>query len=257
MFPSYNIGSIVLPIPALTIILGIYIGLEVSERQAKRHNIHPETLYNLAFIGLIFGVIGARLSYILQNISAFADSPSSLISINFGLFDPVGGVVIGAAAAAFYAQKKNLSLWSTLDALTPALAVYMIALAISNLAAGTAYGAESALPWAIELWGADRHPVQIYEILGAALILWLLWPARQSEDEIPGTAFMQFVVYSALARLFFEGFRGNSLVTIADLRVAQIGAWLVLAVGLYYLNQRHHAIKEYKKKKLAKKKGKN
>lgn len=256
MFPSINIGPAVLPVPALTIILAIYVGLEIAERHANRYRVHPETLYNLAFNALVAGVVGARISFILQNLPAFTENPRSIISINFGLFDPTGGAVIALVVAFFYAQKKQLPIWSVLDALTPTFAIYMIGLAFANLAGGTAYGAETTLPWALDLWGAQRHPAQIYELLGASLILWLLWPTRQLKDENPGVAFMQFVVYTALARLFFEGFRGNSLVLFANIRAAQVGAWLVLAIGMYYLNERYHIIKEYKKKNLAKKQAK-
>jgi prolipoprotein diacylglyceryltransferase len=44
---------------------------------------------------------------------------------------------------------------------------------------------------------------------------------------------MQFVALSAISRLFFEAFRGDSLVTVNNLRVAQIIAWMVLAMSLW------------------------
>jgi phosphatidylglycerol:prolipoprotein diacylglycerol transferase len=109
----------------------------------------------------------------------------------------------------------------------------MLAFPLANLASGSAYGAETSLPWAIELWGAMRHPVQIYEAVGAGLILWYLWPARQPEATTPGLLFIQFVGLSALARLFFEAFRGGSLVAFGGLRAAQVAAWLVLAAALW------------------------
>ncbi len=53
----------------------------------------------------------------------------------------------------------------------------MLAVPLANLASGDAFGAPSSLPWAIELWGAARHPVQIYEAVAAGLILWVCRPA--------------------------------------------------------------------------------
>ncbi len=145
----------------------------------------------------------------------------------------MGGVGIGLIAAAVYSQRMNMSLWPTLDALTPAFAVFAAALSLSNLASGNAYGAPTKLPWGIDLWEATRHPTQIYETLGAGLILWYLWPGRLKDNLKPGIIVMQFVALSAISRLFFEAFRGDSLVTANNLRVAQIIAWMVLALSLW------------------------
>jgi len=64
----------------------------------------------------------------------------------------------------------GLPLWPALDALTPGLAAVMIAIGLAHIASGDAFGSPADLPWAIQLWGARRHPTQIYETLAAALI---------------------------------------------------------------------------------------
>ena len=85
----------------------------------------------------------------------------------------------------------------------------------------------------------NLHPAQIYEAIGAGLILWFFWPSRIAKKFMPGTIFLQFIAASAFARLFFEVFRGDSLVTVYNLRWAQIIAWLIAAAfwGLHQLNQ--------------------
>ena len=59
----------------------------------------------------------------------------------------------------------------------------------------------------------------VYEAAAAGLILWLVWPSRQS-NQSPGLYFLQFLAYTAFARLFFEGFRGSSPITLFNLRQA-------------------------------------
>ena len=233
MLPYITVVGLALPVPALTLLVGIWIGTALAEKNAHRHIIKAENLYNLVFTALIAGIIGARLAYVIRFPAAFTTNPASLISLNFGLFDMVGGVAIGLIAAVVYSQRRNMSLWPTLDALTPVFAVFAVALSLSNLASGNAYGAPTKLPWGIDLWGAARHPTQIYETLGAGLILWCLWPGRLKSNLKPGIIFMQFVALSAISRLFFEAFRGDSLVTANNLRVAQIIAWMVLALSLW------------------------
>lgn len=237
MLPYISVFGLALPLPALTILLGIWLGLSVSERYAHKHQVPPEKLYNLIFVALIAGVIGARLAYVIQFPSAFIESPGSLISPNPGLFDISGGVVAGIVISLGYGQRKKLSLWPTLDALAPALAVFAIAVSLSNLASGNAFGSPTTLPWGIELWSTARHPSQIYEAAGAGLILWYLWPGRKAVKREPGIIFLQFSALSALSRLFFEAFRGSSLVILDNIRVVQIYAWLILAASLWGLSR--------------------
>jgi len=241
MFPYATVFGAAISVSPLVILLGIWFGASFSEKYAPKFNLDPSTVYNLIFLLLFSFLVGGRLSYAAQHPSAFAEDPMALISRNWGLFDPLGGALIGMIAAAIYGQRKGLQVWSTLDALTPALAVLMIAVHIANLASGDAFGAPTSLPWAIDLWGASRHPTQIYEALAAAGILIWLRPARLPENMPSGSNFLQFTAASALARLVFEGLHGASPVTLLDLRIFQLAAWGVLAAALGSLYLRRHA----------------
>lgn len=238
MLPVLPIGGLALPVPGLVVILGLWIGLALAERQASKYGINPTLIYNLAFTALVAGVIGARLAYVVRFPEVFLATPLNLFSRNLGLLDLWGGIATAILAGMVYGQRKKLALWPTLDALTPALAVFAIALGLSNLASGAAFGAPSSVPWAIELWGDRRHPVQVYETLAAGLILWAVWPGRGLFTNLPaaGVTFLTFVALSAAARLFLEAFRGDSLLLPGGLRTAQVLAWLVLAASLWGLS---------------------
>jgi phosphatidylglycerol:prolipoprotein diacylglycerol transferase len=236
MLPVIQIGPLALPAPGLAIIAGIWIGLTVSEHYARRFNVDPSHLYNLVFIALIAGIIGARLSYAVRFPAAFAASPLSLLSRDLNLLDPWGGIAVAGLAALVYGQRKGLDFWSTMDALTPGLAVLAVAWGVANLASGNAYGAPTQLPWGIQLWGAHRHPTQIYQILLALLILVVILPGTGFiRTKLSGSRFLIFVALSAGARLFLESFRGDSTLILGGIRLAQVLAWLVLAGSLWGL----------------------
>jgi phosphatidylglycerol:prolipoprotein diacylglycerol transferase len=237
MLPVLNIGPLALQTPGLVLLIGLWLGLTLAEKFSAKRGVPPNLLYNLTFVALVAGVIGARLAYLLRYPEAFASSPLSLISLNPGLLDPMGGMALAVIAGAIYAQRKKLALWPMLDALTPLLAVMAIALGVSHLASGAAFGATTNVPWAIELWGAKRHPSQVYEILAAVVILLILWPGRWNEQEPAGRYFLLFMALSALARLVLEAFRGDSLLLTSGWRAAQIGAWLLLAASLWGLRR--------------------
>jgi phosphatidylglycerol:prolipoprotein diacylglycerol transferase len=142
--------------------------------------------------------------------SAFSANPGSLFSLNLTMFEPVWGIALGLFSSSLFGWRKRIPLMSALDAFTSTLAILAIAFHLANLASGDAYGVPTNLPWAIELWGTPRHPVQIYETLAAILILWLVWP-RLGWYEIAGQRFLAFIAMSAGARVFLEAFRGDSV----------------------------------------------
>jgi prolipoprotein diacylglyceryl transferase len=239
MLPTLQLGPLALQVPGLVLLAGLWVGLTLSERRARRKGDNPGDLFNLVFIALIAGIIGARLSYAITYPSAFAANPLSLLSINPGLFDPLAGVFIGICAAAIYIYRKQLPFWSTLDALTPFFAVLAIAQGIAHFAAGSAFGTPTDLPWGINLWGATRHPTQIYEILLAAIILLAVYLIDKSQlGQTSGFTFLSFIALSAAARLFSEAFRGDSTLIGNGFRSAQIISWLVLATCLALLGRR-------------------
>ena len=245
MFPYVNLFGAAVAVSPLVILLAVWFGASFSEKHAARFKSDQSAVYNLIFLLLFSYIIGGRISYAAQHPTAFIEDPASLISRNFGLFDPLGGALIAILAGAINGQHKRMTLWPTLDALTPAAAVMMVAIPIANFASGEAFGAPSGLPWAIDLWGTSRHPVQIYEALAAAGILIWMWPSRLPKGKkTPGNYFFQFVAASAFARLVFEGLRGASPVTVLDLRIPQLAAWLVLAAALHMLYYRSKPAKE-------------
>lgn len=159
----------------ILLIIAAWIGLNFAEKRAERHGISKEDLNNVTFYGLIAFIIGGRISFVLQNTPAFLKNLIGIISINPDIFDPFGAAAVAFIVAFIYGQRRKLLFWHTLDALTPFFAIIFIGLGLSHLAAGTAFGKETDLPWGINLWNATRHPTQIYETLASLLTFGLLW----------------------------------------------------------------------------------
>ena len=80
------------PRDLILIILAAWIGLTLSERRASRHHVNLDSLSNLLLVSLVGFVIGGRVLYALENLSIFAQSPASILSLNTALFDQWGGL---------------------------------------------------------------------------------------------------------------------------------------------------------------------
>jgi len=242
MLPVLELGPLALPLPGILLLLGIWLGLMLAERNAFRTGISSNHLYNLIFVALLGGLVGARLAFVFQYPQAFIASPLSLISRNTSLLDPWGGALLAILAALIYGQRKRLPLWQALDALTSFLAVMAVALGLSHLASGAAFGRATDLPWGIQLWGAARHPSQVYETLAAIAILAVIWPGKGLvRPSHPGVYFLAFIAMSAAARLFLEFFRGDSSLIGGGFRSTQILAWVILGLALWGIAKRRQA----------------
>ena len=212
----------------ILLVMAAWIGLSLAEKRAERHGISKDNLNNVTFYGLIAFTIGGRISFVLQNTPTFLKSPLGIISINPDIFDPFGASAVAFIVAMIYGQRRKLLFWNTLDALTPFFAILSIGLGLSHLAAGTAFGKETDLPWGINLWNATRHPTQIYETLASLLTFSLLW--FKKHDPRPGILFLTFATLTAGSQLFLQAFRGNNTLVFNNLRQEQVIAWVVLGI---------------------------
>jgi len=215
----------------ILLIAALWLGLYVSEKRTEQHAISKDALNNIVFYGLVGFVVGGRILFVLANLSAFTQSPLSIISVNVDLFDLIGALATAILVGLAYGQRYKIPLWSLLDALTPLFATLAIGLPLSQLAAGTAFGSPMNLPWGIVLWNATRHPTQIYEFIASTIVFGIIWFRRAAPQ--PGSDFLFFVALTAAARLFLEAFRGDSTLIPGGIRLAQVIAWVVLAAALF------------------------
>ena len=77
----------------ILLLAALWLGLELAERRAERHNISKDALSNLVYYSLFGYILGGRLLFALANYSVFAQSPLSLLSLNLDLFDPFSALV--------------------------------------------------------------------------------------------------------------------------------------------------------------------
>jgi phosphatidylglycerol:prolipoprotein diacylglycerol transferase len=212
-------------------ILGYWLALELAARQGRRQGIDGGAVQNGGFYGALAGVAGARLGYVVQYWPVYRANPLGILSLNPQALHPLAGMAIGLSVAGVYLRRKAILRRPLLDALAPGLALFLCALALANLASGAAFGIETQVPWAIELWGARRHPVQLYElVVGVAIltIILLTGPRDQSTDSIPGLRFLLLVALHSGSRLALEPLRASSALLPGGLRTAQVVGLLAM-----------------------------
>jgi len=249
MLPILQIGGLSLRTPGLALLAGLWIGLEVASRQGMRRGISGDRLYNVAFYGLIAGLLGTRLAFVVAHLNLYLSitpwtrALTSAFALTTGTEIGWAGVLIGLAIAAFFTHRWHIDPLDLADSLAPGMAIAAIGIGLANLLNGHMLGVESSLPWAIPLRGADRHPTQIYFTLFAALALLAAlrlhspqsadgkrWektgkPAKPDAEIPPGTVMQVVLLILSAGVLLIEPLRADSPVIGAGIRT-----WLVVAV---------------------------
>jgi phosphatidylglycerol---prolipoprotein diacylglyceryl transferase len=234
VFPVLQLGPAAINTSSLLILLGIFLGLSLSARFDRQRGENPDTLTNLILLAGLAGLVTARLAFAGEHLALFQKSLASLVSRDPGLLDPWGGLVGAGIALLIYGQRKQLKFWPTLDRLTPFLAVLAVFIGLAHVASGQAFGSLTSLPWAVDLWGARRHPSQIYETIGATATLLMIW--KQTRSNLGnGELFLKFVALTSGLVVLLSAFRGDSRLILGTFRQQQVLALVTLGAALILL----------------------
>lgn len=170
MLPVLQIGPLSIQTYPLAVILAGWAALAAGARAAKARGLDGDHLYNAGLYGFVGGVIAARFAHVISFWPAYRSQPLEIFGFNTTAFLLWPGVIAAAAVAGYYVYRHQLPLALMLDAFAPGLLVGLAIAAIGALLAGRNAGAAADLPWAVDLWGVRRHPVQAYEALGLILV---------------------------------------------------------------------------------------
>ncbi len=218
---------------AVFIVTGMMLALYLLSRQMKRRHIDPDLAYDIALWVLPFGIIGARLWYVLFESARF---PTfwSVINLRSGGLAIQGGIMAGLLVALVWSKKKHFSLFRLTDMIVPGLALAQGIGRWGNFTNNEAHGGLTDLPWGLWIDGQRYHPTFLYESVGDILLcLFLFWALRRLVKRDGQATALYFIGYGLL-RFFVEGLRTDSLYW-GPIRVAQALSLIGIVVGIVAL----------------------
>lgn len=233
MFPTINLGPLAIQSRGLILLASVWFAAEAAERGARRLGLPGDAIYNMALLAGVFGLLGARLGYVLEHVTIYQNYPAQIVALDLNTLSAGWGAAAAVLAAYLYAQRKGIAGRRLLDALTPGFIMLAGGWALANLASGDAYGSPASLPWSIELWGEARHPSQLYELIAVAVIGVSVLKIDRAFD---GFRFGLFVAAYAAARLILEAFRGDSLL-VNGVRLTQVWSLAVIILALLLMRR--------------------
>ena len=237
MYPILNVGPAAIQLPGLILLLGFWLSLNLAGRRAKAAGLPEDMVFYAGLVALLAGLLGARLGFVALHWSAYQSDLSGILVLTTGALSTPVGLLVSLVTATVYLRRHRPSIPISLDAFAPALALMFAFIGLADLSGGSAYGTVTDLPWAIELWGARRHPTQIYELLVALATLGLLLRlhARRPFD---GFLFLSFLLVLGGARLFLEAFRADSWLLPGGYRAVQVVGLIAVVLSLWLMSRR-------------------
>lgn len=108
---AFKIGSFNIYWYGVFIAIGAILGVMLCLKEAKRTNQSQDLYSDFAFIGIICGICGARIYYLIFH----GDSILDFFKIRDGGLAIYGGVIGGILAAAIFAKVKNVNFFKLAD----------------------------------------------------------------------------------------------------------------------------------------------
>lgn len=256
MFPyfyqsaSFSIGSY-----GVMLAIAYLVGRQIYLTNLKKANKSQINAELLLLCLLFFGLLGAKLMYLLKNPnkSAFTDW-SSLIS-GTG-FSSQGALLAALIVTITFSKLSKVKLHVLLDAAAPAaILAYAIARVGCFLSGDECWGKQSFAPWAMAFphgihptpAGIKVHPVPLYEIF-YSLMIWFYLNYLNRKPQPPFLLFFTMLLLWGACRFLVE-FVSTNPIKIWAMTGSQFGALLMfIAAVVYFIWLKFYAAENNKQK---------
>jgi phosphatidylglycerol---prolipoprotein diacylglyceryl transferase len=236
-----QIGSVEIHAYTVCFLAAFAVSGLLAYREARRRNRLNEATLMVGSIGLLGAVLGAKIGMLMfLGPAEFWRLLPTLPAHGSTLF---GGLIGGYVGVTVTERLMHVDR-CTGDLIAPFLPLGQAIGRLGNFLAADAYGLPTNLPWAVHQAGADRHPVQIYELL-LDLVLFVVLLRQRRVSFRDGELFDIYMVGYSLIRFPMEFLRYQPTpVPLLGLTLVQ---WLCIASILWfgwhiYLGRRRPAV---------------
>jgi phosphatidylglycerol---prolipoprotein diacylglyceryl transferase len=233
MQPEIHLGPLTLQSFGIMFALGFVAAGLLVARRFKELGKPVDWAYELIFAGLVGGVVGARVNFLIDDWAEVSDDLLGNLFSGSGLVW-YGGAIGGAIGVLLWARWRGMLNLTLLDVCAPALALgYAIGRIGCQLAGDGDYGQPWDGPWAMAYPEGtvptieEVHPTPVYEALAMGAVAFLLWRLRDRFR--PGVLFAIYLVLAGAERFLVEFVRRNEDVALGLTQPQLISLAMILA----------------------------
>nr|WP_303183491.1 prolipoprotein diacylglyceryl transferase [Lachnoclostridium phocaeense] len=254
--------------------IGMLAGIAMAMMEAKRTNQNQEDYIDIAIFGIIFGIIGARIYYVVFAWDMYKDNLLEIFNTRHGGLAIYGGVIAAVITVFVVARVKKLPVALLLDTGCFGLITGQMIGRWGNFFNREAFGdyTDNLLAMQIPLDAVRSsdvsenirehidvidgvsyiqvHPTFLYESLWCLMVLVILLLYR-THKKFNGELFLMYLAGYGAGRVWIEGLRTDQLwFPGTEIPVSQVlaGVLVVVAVVLIVCGRRGLVPKKKQKK---------
>lgn len=219
---------------------GFLLAVSYCYRTAPRFGVDQDKFIDMLFFAVPLAIVGARVYYVLFNLSRFRASDGSLdwsaaVNIHDGGVAIYGAVIAAVLTVAVYCRVRRMRLWNLLDVGAYGLLIGQAVGRWGNFVNVEVFGRVTDVPWrmcgesiANWLWNNGHisdmdtynaildgslgvHPTFFYESAWNVLGLVLLILVGKRWRRCDGQIFLSYVAWYGVGRAVIEGIRSDTL----------------------------------------------
>lgn len=228
---------------SVMIAVGFLAAMIVCLTEVKRKKLDIEKYSNMVFYAVLFGILGARIYYVLFNLDYYLKMPSEILKVWHGGLAIHGGIIAGILVAYFYTKKYKMNFLKTLDISVVGVIIAQAIGRWGNFFNQEAFGKLTTKAALIKqkipnfiidgmyIDGAYYQPTFLYEsvwnLIGFIIMLFLRRTKKLKVGYLTGF----YLIWYSIGRGFIEYFRSDSLM-LGNIKVAQLISLSLIVIGI-------------------------
>lgn len=228
---------------ALIILTGFLSGLALASHGSEKRGIKKDNVWDMALIGIVSGIIGARIYYVLFSLDEFKGDPLGVFRIWEGGLAIYGGIIAGTISICIYCRHNKINILNALDVCAPGLLLGQAIGRWGNFTNCEVFGRATSLFTGMSINGAAPvHPLFFYESMWS-LIGVIILVALRNRNKKNGQILCLYLLWYSSGRLVLEGMRDTDYILYIIpniLGVSQLVAALLIiisAAGYIYISK--------------------
>ena len=240
---AFQIGDYKIYWYGIIIATGMVLAMLYAFKTADRFEINKDKLFNCVIVGLVFGVIGARLYYVFFEWDRYAGDLLKIIQIHDGGLAIYGGIIGALASGCLVAKLQKQKIMNILDLVALGFLIGQGIGRWGNFMNQEAFGTPTDLPWRMvseNTGGVGVHPCFLYESIWCLLGFVILHFVSKKFYKYHGQIFFMYMVWYGFERMIVEGLRTDSLYMHFSIfgytpRVSQVLSFAIMVLGIILL----------------------
>jgi len=242
----FTIGNFEIRWYSVILLIAFLVALFLIEREAKRFEVPKDFIFNMLFWALIFGIVGARIYYVIFDWEYYSNNISEIWKIWNGGLAIHGGIIAGLLAILVYTKKYKLRLLRYLDFVVPGLIIGQAIGRWGNFFNQEAHGIATSLEQlqklhipdfiieGMKINGVYYTPTFFYESIACLIGFIVICVIRRNKYTKVGTPTAVYLIIYGIVRLFIERSRTDALM-FCGFKIAIIVSIIMIIVGVLML----------------------